>query len=86
MAYVTSMERFGIKIATERAMEKGIQQGMQQGERLGEISVLLRLIELKFGQCPDWVKTKLHEADKAALAHWTAVILTATSLESLFAS
>lgn len=69
MPYITTFERF--------AMEKG--------ETRGEAQTLLKLFKLKFGTVADWAEDKVNSADKAQLDVWVERILTAESIEALFA-
>ena len=60
-------------------------EGEMIGEIKGEARTLLKQIRLKFGTPPSWVEDKLNEADKTQLDQWVAEILTANSLDELFA-
>ena len=68
MPYITAIERF--------AIEKGKQEGMAE--------ILLKLFKLKFGPAPDWVETKVNQANLDELEAWTERILTASSVDCLF--
>lgn len=75
----------------ERALKDEISQlqyaenkGRQEGLIKGEAQTLLKLIQLKFGEPPQWVETKLNEADKPQLDQWVAGILSAATLDELF--
>lgn len=72
MPYITSIERIGI--------QKGIEQGIEQGIRQGEGTLLLRLIELKFGAASEAVIRLVREADADTLLQWSERILTAETL------
>jgi hypothetical protein len=73
MAYITSVERIGIK--------KGIEQGIQQGIRQGESTVLRRLLRRRFGPLPDWAERRLSEAAPAKLERWIDGLLDPDTLE-----
>ena len=79
MPYITSAERFGI----QKGIEQGIEQGREEGIRRGEATLLLRLIELRFGAADQDVIQRIHEADSETLLHWSDRILTAQSLSEL---
>ena len=51
--------------------------------RRGEATLLLRLIELRFGAADQDVIRRIHEADSETLLHWSDRILTAQSLSEL---
>ena len=49
----------------------------------GEVTVLRRQIEKRFGTLPDWVEERLATASTSQLDQWTLRILDAASLEDL---
>ena len=81
MPYVTSVERIGLR----RGLEQGRKEGLQEGLQEGEATVLLRQIELKFGPPDAAVRKRVQSADAETLLHWSERILTAGTLEQLFA-
>ena len=83
MPYITSAERFGRQIGIELGREQGLEQGREEGIRRGEATLLLRLIELRFGAADQDVIRRIHEADSETLLHWSDRILTAQSLSEL---
>lgn len=52
---------------------------MQQGV----VKTLTNLIQLKFGNVPEWARQRVEQASQEQLERWTAAILTADSLESM---
>jgi hypothetical protein len=77
MRYVTSAERIGIR--------KGIERGRQEGRQEGQRELLEQLLAARFGRLPEWVAGKLVAAEPARLAGWARRVLTAESLEAVFA-
>jgi hypothetical protein len=77
MPYVTSVERIGLR--------RGLDQGRKEGLQEGEATVLLRQIELKFGPPDEALRNRVESADSETLLHWSERILTAGTLEQLFA-
>ena len=73
MPYVTSVERYGRE------------QGVKEGEKQGEVKVLLRQLELKYGPraAADWRK-RVEEADSQSLHTWSEKILTANTIDEVF--
>lgn len=73
----------------QEGIEQGVQQGIAQGIKIGETrtetQILLKLVKLKFGEVPEWAEEKIRAADKAQLDGWVERILTAESIEHLFA-
>ena len=63
--------------------QKGIEQGIEQGIRQGEGTLLLRLIELKFGAADEAVVRQIREADPDTRLQWSERILTAETLSDL---
>ena len=68
----------------ERYREEGMQQGKQQGIQQGEVAVLLRLMERKFGHRLTETDRRLVEsADAETLLKWSDKILSANSIEEV---
>ncbi|MDE3399445.1 MAG: DUF4351 domain-containing protein, partial [Coxiella burnetii] len=76
MAYISSIERFGI--------QKGLQKGLQQGRQEGEYALLLKLLQRKFHGVPADYRQKLEKADADTLLKWGERLLDANSLEEIF--
>jgi len=81
MPYVTSIERIGLR----RGLDQGREEGRKEGRKEGEATVLLRLIELKFGPPDAAMRKRVESADAETLLRWSERILTAASLDELFA-
>lgn len=64
--------------------EQGLQQGLLQGRQEGELNLLKRLLQRRFGVLPTWVEEKLTQADLPTLELWADRILEARSLEEMF--
>ncbi|MBF0425795.1 MAG: DUF4351 domain-containing protein [Magnetococcales bacterium] len=60
-------------------------RGELKGHREGEAALLLRLLKRRFGALPGWVPERVHAADAATLETWGDRVLTASSLEEVFA-
>ncbi|MBF0184191.1 MAG: DUF4351 domain-containing protein [Magnetococcales bacterium] len=58
----------------------------RSGIQKGEANVLLRLLQRRFGQAPDPIKTKITEASLEQLETWTDRILDAKSIDDVFAN
>jgi hypothetical protein len=93
MPYITSAERFGREVLLEQAKKKGIAQGIERGiERgiekgvvLGEVAILLRQIERKYGAealAPH--RQQIEQADAQTLLEWADRLLTAVTIEDVF--
>jgi len=77
MSYVTSFERI--------AEKRGMQRGMQQGEVSGRAQMLLKLLVLRFGELPASIESKVSQAGTEELEVWAERVLTADSLDDIFA-
>jgi len=64
--------------------QQGRQEGHRQGLQEGEVTLLLRQLRKRFGELPDWVRTRLNEATTEQLEHWGEELLQAESLDALF--
>lgn len=76
-----------------RAWYENYQRGEQQkrddaraeGRREGERKLLLRLLQARFGELPPLVTSTLKIAGEGALEFWAVRVLTADSLDAVFA-
>jgi predicted transposase YdaD len=70
----------------EEGRQEGHQEGHQEGRREGEVEMLLRLLRLRFGPLPPDAIARLQAADPETLLHWSERVLTAATLEEVFAA
>ena len=78
MNYITSIERIGI--------EKGIVQGLEQGIHTGEATLLMAVLQHRFGQdLPENIGTLLQQAPETQLKEWMIRALNANTLTDVFA-
>jgi len=54
----------------EQGRQEGMQQGRQQGRLEGQAMILLRQLQLKFGDVPEAVHRKIEHADPPTLLAW----------------
>ena len=98
MNYVTSIERIGIQKGLqlgleqgleqglERGREQGREQGLEQGIRTGEVTLLLTVLEHRFGsELTEALRNRLFAADEAHLKEWMIRCLDAKTLGDVFA-
>jgi predicted transposase YdaD len=69
--------------AEQKGVEKGIQKGIQKGLHAGELTVLRRLTEKRFGALPGWAGEKLAALSTSELEDLSERLLDAKSLEEL---
>jgi flagellar biosynthesis/type III secretory pathway protein FliH len=86
MVYITSIEQLAKEEGMQAGMQKGIQKGMQQGLSAGKGQALTKLLVLRFGELPPWAHEYLARADENTLDGWIEAVLSADTLESVFAA
>ncbi|MCK9523889.1 MAG: hypothetical protein M0R76_12735, partial [Proteobacteria bacterium] len=67
----------------EKGLQEGREEGREEGLRLGELSILLRLVEVKFGAISDDDKERLSQLNHEQIIRASARILTATTFEEI---
>ena len=65
------------------AIKQGMREGLERGMQQGELSVLRRLIEKRFGPLPDWADERLAQLSLGELDDLSLRVLDATSLDDL---
>lgn len=78
-------ERHGIEKGIEKGIQKGIEKGIEKGRRQGEVHLLLRQIERRFGPPSQEVRDRVEAADEERVLEMGERLLTARQLEDLFA-
>ncbi len=63
-----------------------IGQGVERGRSEGQAGILLRLLELRFGDVPDAVRERVRGASAAELEAWADAVLVAASLDEVLAA
>ncbi len=74
-----------IMTIAEQLEQRGFQQGHEEGIQQGRQAVLRRLLELRFGKLDTELAARLDAADAQALDRFTERVLTAASIEKVFA-
>lgn len=67
------------------AAEKLAKQGGEKGRKEGQVELLLRLLTLRFGAVPDSVSKRVRRASDCEVNLWAERVLSAPSLEAVFA-
>jgi hypothetical protein len=62
------------------------EEGRQEGRREGEAELLLRQLCIRFGTLPTDVVARVHAADPETLLHWSERVLSAATLDEVFAA
>jgi hypothetical protein len=85
-AMLEAMSQVGVeRIVIEDLVEFGKDQGREQGRLEGEAKTLLKLLELRFGRVPEDVAARVRAAPEPQLERWVERVLTAASLDDVFA-
>jgi hypothetical protein len=64
--------------------QEGIREGIREGRKDGEAALLTLLLQKRFGELPDSVRTRLLGAHPDELEHWGERLLEVSSLNDLF--
>ena len=73
-----------IEQGRKQGIQKGIEQGMQQGIQQGKQSILIQLLDEKFGKIPESMKNQIREiTDENLLDQLSLRILKANSLDEM---
>jgi hypothetical protein len=80
----TMMQSTGEKIAQE-ARQQGRAEGRAEGHLEGRAEILLRLLHARFGSVPIEAERRVRTATAAELDRWAIAVLTAPSLDDVFA-
>jgi hypothetical protein len=76
MPYMNMFERFGRK--------QGLEEGRLQGRQAALSEILEVQLEKRFGQLPQSVRDRLHQARPADLLAWGTALVDAPSLDRIF--
>jgi hypothetical protein len=68
-------------LATRAAEWK--QQWRQEARQKGEVAILRRQLERRFGELPGWVSDRIAAADTMALEEWSLRILDAKTIDEV---
>ena len=68
-----------------REFKRGLEEGVQQGLQQGELTLLRRQIEERFGPIPKWAEDRLAARSVAELEDLGVRVLKAKTIEELFA-
>jgi hypothetical protein len=66
-------------------LREGREEGRQEGRQEGEVTLLLRVLEHRFGPLPNWAAERVLAAESPQLEQWAVRALDATSLEDALA-
>jgi len=82
--YMTTAEKLTQRVR-EESLREGRQEGRQEGRREGQVDLLLRLLTLRFGGLADTTTERVQQAADADLTRWADRVLSAASLDQVFA-
>lgn len=70
----------------EQGRAEGIEKGLAQGITTGQAGLLLRLLELRFGELPKALRERVRDASASELEAWAEAMLVAESLDEVLAA
>ena len=85
MALMTIAQRLASEGRRE-GLEQGLEQGLERGRAEGQATLILMLLEQRFGPIPADVVDRVRSADTAELTVWSKSLLCARDLEGVFGS
>ena len=77
-----NLQNWAQKERNEGRLE-GRNEGRQEGRQEGQSLALKKLIQLKFGDLPNWAEQKITRADSEQIDRWISKLLKANSLDHL---
>ena len=80
---VREMSAFAERFREEGRAE-GIEKGIEKGVTEGEAAVLLKQLQIRFGDVSPEYERRIHGADQATLLDWAGRILTVETIEDIF--
>jgi hypothetical protein len=82
VTHVDDLQEMRVMLA-DRIQEWG-EEAKRKGLQEGEARLLLRLLESRFGDLPQWVRDRVQQAAVSQLDHWGERLLDAPTLADLF--
>ena len=79
-------EAYQLKQARLEGEARGEAIGQAKGMLAAKRETLQNLIQLEFGDLPEWAQEKINTAEKEDLDQWVVATLTANSIEELLAT
>ena len=71
-------------ILDNKVLGREYKRGQQEGRQEGELRILRRQIQKRFGPIPDWAQKQLAERSTAELEELTDRVLDAPTIQDLF--
>lgn len=72
-----------IDLSENKVLGPAYQRGLQEGRQEGQIGLLRRLIESKFGALPSWAEQRLAQSSSETLEEIGLRVFQAATLEDL---
>ncbi len=72
--------------AVSEGRQEGIEEGIEKGRVEGEATLLLRLLERRFGPLPAAMRQRIAAANAETLLVWGERVLDAKSLDEIFSA
>ncbi len=68
----------------QEGLQQGLQQGVQQGLHRGELTIIRRMLNKRFGSLPGWAEEQLNRFSSAELEEFSTRMLDVASIDELF--
>ncbi len=68
----------------QQGIERGIERGIEQGSNQTSRSILIRLLQQRFGDLGDDVEARVENADQLQLDQWLNRVVVVTNLHEVF--
>lgn len=72
------------RAAERKAHRKGLQEGLQEGRHEAEVTILLRLLERRFGTLSPEIRQRIVSADPTRIGQWLDQAIDAPDLKTIF--
>nr|VFJ76283.1 MAG: Predicted transposase YdaD [Candidatus Kentron sp. FW] len=86
MPFYESIMARGMERGMEKGIERGMEKGIERGMEKGAAALLIRQLGYKFGPLPPVLKERIENARSEELALWERRVLSAKSLNEVFAT
>ena len=85
-AWIEQGRAEGVERGRSEGLAQGVEQGLAQGIATGQAGLLLRLLELRFGELPEAICERVRCASASELEAWAEAVLVADSLDEVLAA
>lgn len=84
LAEIERKARAAERKAHRKGLQEGRQVGLQEGRHEAEVTILLRLLERRFGTLSPEIRQHIVSADPARIGQWFDQAIDASDLKTIF--